>query len=180
MTRAALLALACLAALPASAAEPSKEDRDEIDACLALAAEKAKKAPPLKDELEEAPGAEGRLAAAAQKAAREPISCVGALAKACIQKDGDASNAGLSQCYWREAAVWDFRLNGAYRAALAKMDRAAANNLRKTQRAWIIWRDASCKQPEVAFKGSMAVPMQAWCMMDFTARQALWMASWAE
>lgn len=180
MTRAALVVLACLAAAPALAAEPSKEDRAEIDACLALAAAKAKKAPPPKDELEEAPGAEGRLAAAAEKAAHEPSSCVGVLAKACVKKEGNGSNAALSQCYWREADVWDFRLNAAYRAALARMDKDAADNLRKTQRAWIAWRDATCKQPEVAFKGSMAVPMQAWCAMDLTARQALWMAGWED
>lgn len=180
MTRAALLVLACIAAVPAFAEEPSKEDRAEIDACLALAAEKAKKAPPSKDELEEAPGVEGRLAAAAEKAGHEPSSCVGALAKACIQKEGNTSNAVLNECYGREAAVWDVRLNASYRAALTKMDKDAADNLRKTQRAWIAWRDATCKQPEVAFKGSMAGPMQAWCAMDLTARQALWMAGWAE
>lgn len=180
MTRATLLVLASIAALPACAAEPSKEDLATIDACLALAAEKAKKAPPPKDELEEPPGAEARLAAAAEKAGHDRPSCVGALAKACIQKEGNASNAALNECYGREAAVWDARLNAAYRAALAKMDRDAADNLRKTERAWIVWRDASCRQPEVTFKGTMAGPMQAWCMMDLTARQALWMAGWQE
>lgn len=180
MIRAALPVLACLAVLPAQAAEPANEDRAEIDACLALAAEKARKAPPTKDELEEAPGAEARLGAAAEKAGHDRSSCIGALAKACIQKEGNGSNAVLNQCYDREAAVWDFKLNAAYRAALAKMDRAAANNLRRTQRAWIIWRDASCRQPEVTFKGTMAGPMQAWCMMDLAARQALWMAGWTE
>ncbi len=180
MTRAALLFLACFAALPALAGEPSKEDRAEIDACLALAAKKAGAAAPLKDELDEAPGAQGRLAAAAEKAAHDPSSCIGALATACIKKEGNSSNAVLNQCYGREAAGWDFRLNASYRAALAKMDREAADNLRKTQRAWIVWRDASCRQPEVTFKGTMAGPMQEWCAMDLTARQALWMAGWAE
>jgi uncharacterized protein YecT (DUF1311 family) len=180
MTRAALIILACLAGLPALAEEPSKEDRAEIDACLALAAEKAKKAPPTKDELEETPGAEGRLAAAAEKAGHDRSSCVGMLAKACIQKEGNTSNAALIQCYSRESEVWDLRLNASYRAALAKMDKDAAGNLRKTQRAWIAWRDATCRQPEVAFKGTMAGPMAAWCAMDLTARQSFWMAGWAE
>lgn len=179
MTRAALLFLACSAALPALAGEPSKEDRAEIDACLTLAATKASQAP-AKDELDEAPGAQGRLAAAAEKAAHDRSSCVGALAKACIQKQGNASNAVLNECYSREAAVWDVRLNASYRAALAKMDRDAADNLRKTQRAWIAWRDATCRQPEVTFKGTMAGPMAAWRLMDLTARQALWMAGWGE
>jgi uncharacterized protein YecT (DUF1311 family) len=180
MTRAALIILACVAVAPALAEEPSKEDRAEIDACLALAADKAKKAPPPKDELEETPGPEGRLAAAAEKAGHDRSSCVGALAKKCIQKEGNTSNAVLNECYGREAAVWDVRLNASYRAALAKMDKEASANLRKTQRAWIAWRDATCKQPEVTFKGTMAGPMQEWCAMDLTARQALWMAGWAD
>ncbi|MGJ0395019.1 MAG: lysozyme inhibitor LprI family protein [Methylocystis sp.] len=180
MIRAALALLASLAVASARAAEPSKEDRAEVEVCLALAGEKAKKAAPHKDELEESPGADARLAAAAENAAHAPSSCVGALAKACVKKEGDTSNAVLSQCYWREAAVWDFRLNGSYRAAFAKMDKPAADNLRKTERAWLAWRDAACRQPELIFKGSMAVPMQAWCVMDLTARQALWLAGWAE
>lgn len=180
MTRAAVLLLACFAAVPALAEEPSKEDRAEIGACLALAAYKAKKAPPSKDELEEAPGAEARLAAAAEKAGHEPSSCIGALAKKCIQKEGNTSNAVLNECYGREATVWDFRLNASYRTALAKMDRSAAGNLRRTQRAWIAWRDATCRQPDVTFKGTMAGPMAAWCAMDLTARQSFWMAGWAE
>jgi uncharacterized protein YecT (DUF1311 family) len=180
MTRAALIILACVAVVPALAEELSKEDRAEIDACLALAADKAKKAPAPKDELEEAPGPEGRLAAAAEKAGHDRSSCIGALAKKCIQKEGNTSNAVLNECYGREAAVWDVRLNASYRAALGKLDKEASANLRKTQRAWISWRDATCRQPEVAFKGTMAGPMQEWCAMDLTARQALWMAGWAE
>lgn len=179
MTRAALIVLACLAVAPALAGEPSKEDRAEIDACLALAATKAGMTP-AKDELEEGPGAQGRLAAATEKAAHDPLSCIGALAKKCIQKEGNTSNAVLNECYGREAAVWDMRLNASYRAALAKLDKEASANLRKTQRAWIAWRDATCRQPEVAFKGTMAGPMQEWCAMDLTARQALWMAGWAD
>ncbi|MGD9543990.1 MAG: lysozyme inhibitor LprI family protein [Methylocystis sp.] len=180
MTRAALLALACIAVLPAQAAAPSREDRAEIEACLARAADNAKKAAPRKDELDEAPGAEGRLAAAAGNAAQEPSSCVGVLAKTCIKKAGNTSNAVLNECYEREAAVWDSRLNASYRAALARIDKPAADNLRKTQRAWTAWRDAACRQPDVTFKGTMAGPMAAWCAMDLTARQALWMAGWAE
>jgi uncharacterized protein YecT (DUF1311 family) len=173
---AGLLALALCA--PARAEEAPKEDVAAVKACTDLAAEKAKKAAPDKDELEEKVGPEGRLRAASEHAGHAAESCIGVLAVACVHKEGNMSNGVLNQCYDREAAVWDKRLNAAYRAALAKMEKDAADNLRKTQRAWIAWRDASCRQPSLTFKGSMAGPMEAWCGMNLTARQAIWMEDW--
>jgi uncharacterized protein YecT (DUF1311 family) len=175
---AGLLILALAA--PLRAAEAPKEDAAAVKACIDLAAEKAKKAGPAKDELDEKPGPEGRLAAAVEKAGRANESCIGVLAAACVQKAGNTSNGALIECYSTEAAVWDQRLNSAYRAALGKMEKDAADNLRKTQRAWILWRDASCRQPYLTFKGSMAGPMEAWCAMNLTARQAICMEGWTE
>lgn len=173
---AGLLALAFCA--PARAEEPSKEDVAAVKACVDLAAKRAKNAGPDKDELEEGPGPEGRLRAASEHAGHAAESCIGVLAVACVQKAGNTSNGALTGCYGREAAVWDQRLNAAYKTALAKMERDAADNLKTTQRAWIVWRDASCREPYLVFQGSMAGPMQAWCGMNLTARQAIWMEDW--
>jgi uncharacterized protein YecT (DUF1311 family) len=173
--------LSTLAVLsPLHAAEAPREDVAAVKACLDFAAGKAKNAGPAKDELDEKPGPEGRLAAAAEKAGHASESCIGVLAAACVQKAGNASNGALIECYSKEAAVWDDRLNSAYRAALRNMEKDAADNLRKTQRAWIQWRDATCRQPYLTFKGSMAGPMEAWCAMNSTARQAIWMEGWLE
>ena len=38
------------------------------------------------------------------------------------------------------------------------MEKDALENLRKVQRAWIAWRDATCKQPYLVFQGTMAGP----------------------
>jgi uncharacterized protein YecT (DUF1311 family) len=177
-----LAAFTCLLALalggPARAEEAPKEDVAAVKACTDLAAEKAKKAAPDKDELEEKAGPEGRLRAAREHAGHAIESCIGVLAVACVQKEGNMSNGVLNQCYGREAAVWDKRLNAAYRAALPKMEKDAADNLKTTQRAWIAWRDASCREPYLVFQGTMAGPIEAWCGMNLTARQAMWMENW--
>jgi uncharacterized protein YecT (DUF1311 family) len=108
------------------------------------------------------------------------MSCIGVWSTACIQKAGNTSNSVLIDCYSQETAAWDQRLNAAYGRASSRMDKDALDNLRKVQRAWIAWRDASCRQPYLVFKGTMAGPMEAWCMLDLTARQAIWMEGWLE
>jgi uncharacterized protein YecT (DUF1311 family) len=45
----------------------------------------------------------------------------------------------------------------------------------KVRRAWLAYRDARCNHPPIEFKGSMAGPMQAWCLFHLTADQALWL-----
>jgi uncharacterized protein YecT (DUF1311 family) len=178
--RVVFAALFALAAFTARAAEPpSKEDMAAVKVCTDYVAEKASKSGPAKDELDEKRGPEGRLAAASEKAGQDRTSCIGVLSTVCLQKLGDASsNGALNQCYSREAAVWDWRLNAAYRTVLAKMDQDAADNLRKTQRAWIAWREAMCAQPYATFKGTMAGPMQGWCELDLAGRQAIWIEGW--
>jgi uncharacterized protein YecT (DUF1311 family) len=176
---AALLALPMLSA-PAFSDEPPAESIAAVKACTDLATNNEKNKGPLPDELEEKPGGEGRLAAAAEAALRAPISCIGVLSTACIQKEGNMSDSVLIDCYLQEAAVWDKRLNAAYGKASSRMNKGALENLRKTQRAWIAWRDDSCRQPYLVFQGSMAGPMEAWCKLDITARQAIWMERWDE
>jgi uncharacterized protein YecT (DUF1311 family) len=87
----------------------------------------------------------------------------------------------MSQCYGREADAWDARLNAAYKAALANGDgQDVADGLRKTQRNWIAFRDAACAQPAIVFKGTMAGPASAFCVMEMTARQTLWLEGWVQ
>ena len=129
-----------------------------VNACTELAANNEKTGPAPPDELEEKAGAEGRLAAAAEAARRSPISCIGVWSTACIQKAGNMSNGVLIDCHDQEAAAWDKRLNVAYVKASSRMEKDALDNLRKVQRAWIAWRDATCAQPYLVFQGTMAGP----------------------
>ena len=172
-----LLALAALCA-PAFSDEPAPESVAALRACSDLVAKNEKTGPSPPDELEEKAGAEGRLAAAAEAARHSPASCIGVWSTACIQKAGNMSNAVLNDCYDQEAAAWDKRLNAAYGEASSRMEEDALENLRKIQRAWITWRDATCGQPYLVFQGTMAGPMEAWCRLDITARQAIWMEGW--
>jgi uncharacterized protein YecT (DUF1311 family) len=132
-------------------------------------------------EFEEKVGPEGRLAGAAKLAPFEAGSCIGVVATACVQKIGEmARDVEFAECRDRETKVWDARLNEAYRRAQSKMEKQALDNLRKVQRAWIAFRDASCRQSSVTFQGTMAGPMVSYCLMNLTARQAIWMENWAD
>lgn len=168
-----------------SAAEPpSSADRAAVEACLAQV--KTNQSARLPD----APagggdtGTAGRLKAAQDDAARDPQSCVGIISTACLARDGNDSTAAMAGCYAREHAVWDARLNAAYQKALAEAkssgDAEVEENYRKVQRAWIVYRDATCETPACVFKGTMAVPMQASCMASMTAQQAIWLETWSE
>lgn len=162
--------------------EPSAADIAAVKACTDLVKKKVNGRPPHgDDEFEEKTGPEGRLAGAAKLAPFDASSCIGVLATACVQKIGEmAREVQFAECRDRETSVWDRRLNEAYRRVQSKMDKEALDNLRKVQRAWIAFRDASCHQSSVTFQGTMAGPMEAYCLMNLTARQAIWMEDWAD
>ena len=174
--------LALVLPVSAMADEPPAADLAAVKACTDLAARNQNSRPPhSQDEFNEKAGPRGRLAGAAKLSAFARESCIGVLATACLQKEGEMAGDGqYANCYTREAVVWDKRLNEAYRAAQTKMEKDAVDNLHKVQRAWIAWRDVMCKQPWITFQGTMANPMEAHCMLDLTARQAMWMEGWVE
>ena len=175
-------ALALALGARAEAAEPAAADRAALAACLDLVKKnQAARGPHGPDEQTEKPGPAGRLAAARAEAPRKAESCIGVVSTACIQAEGNESNATMLQCYGREADAWDGRLNTAYKVVLAKADgQEVADGLRKTQRSWIAFRDAACAQPAVVFQGTMAGPITAFCVLEMTARQALWLEGWLQ
>jgi uncharacterized protein YecT (DUF1311 family) len=178
---AALLVLSH-AGMSATAAEPAAADRAALAVCLDLVKKnQTARGVHDPDELTEKPGPAGRLAAARAAAPRKEESCIGVVSNTCIQAEGNESNAVMLQCYGREADAWDGRLNAAYKALMAKTDgQEVVDGLRKTQRNWIAFRDAACAQPAVAIHGTMAGPMSAWCVLESTARQALWLEGWLQ
>jgi uncharacterized protein YecT (DUF1311 family) len=175
--------LAREAAMSARAAEQAvAADRAVLAACLDLVKKnEAARGPHDPDEMTERTGPQGRLAAAQSAAPRRADSCIGVVSSACLQSEGNESTAAMLQCYGREADAWDGRLNAAYKAVLANRDgQDAADGLRKTQRSWMAFRDAACAQPGIVFKGTAAGPMGAYCVMELTARQALWLEGWLQ
>ncbi len=165
-----------------AAENASSGDRAALAACLELVKKnEAARGVHDSDELTERAGAQGRLAAAQAAAPRRADSCIGVVATACIQSEGNGSTATMVQCYGREAETWDARLNAAYKALLANGDgQDVADGLRKTQRNWVAFRDSACAQPAVVFKGTMAAPTSAYCVLELTARQALWLEGWLQ
>ncbi len=159
-------------------------DRAAVEACLAQVKKNAPGRAPEgpSGTVDASPAA--RLRAAQEEAARDPLSCAGVVAKACLATPGNESTAAMVECHGREYAVWDARLNAAYQKALAAAraanDKENEDGFRKVQRAWITYRDASCEMPHLVFKGTMAQPMRASCMLDMTARQAIWLENWAQ
>jgi uncharacterized protein YecT (DUF1311 family) len=163
-------ALAETNALRATAA-----DRAAIEACLKLVGENAKNEAQKPVE-SETPGPAGRLAAAAKGAATQAESCIGAVTIPCQQEPGGFSTAGMIECNTREWAVWDQRLNRSYNQTLKDADRKLAAAVRQTQRAWLQWREKRCKLPEIENEGGSIIgPLYTDCMLDATARQALWL-----
>jgi uncharacterized protein YecT (DUF1311 family) len=163
-------ALAETNALRATAA-----DRAAVEACLKLVGENAKNEAQRPVE-NEAPGPAGRLAAAAKGAATQAESCIGAVTIPCQQEPGGYSTAGMIECNTREWAVWDERLNRSYNQTLKNADRKLAAAVRQAQRAWLQWREKRCKLPEIENEGGSIIgPLYTDCMLDATARQALWL-----
>lgn len=175
-----LLALAVLGASAPTRAEPlvaTPVDRAAIEACLKLVDENGQKQAQ-KPDADETPGAAGRLAAAAKEAATESESCVGAVTIPCQQEPGGYSTAGMVACNTREWAAWDERLNRAYRKSQENAPSKLATAMREAQRAWLQWREKRCKLPEIENEGGTIVgPLYTGCMLDTTARQALWLES---
>jgi uncharacterized protein YecT (DUF1311 family) len=173
------VAVAAIAVLPARAA-PLDADVATIEACLSLTQKNREaRGPDQPDKQTKKARPEGWLKAARDAAPSRAESCIQVVATPCLE--GARSTAAEVQCYDRETSVWDAKLNAAYQKLLAKGDdEEAAEGFRKTQQAWITFRDASCIQAWLVFKGTMAAPMQAYCRMEKTAQQALWLERWVE
>lgn len=163
----------------AQAEKARPEDRAAIAACLDLVEKnKAAEAAEANYSPNEKPGAEERLKAAATEAPSTPESCIGSINDICQSTPEGMSTIGMEECEARELAVWDERLNKAYRDGLDGADPQYRDALRKAQRAWIAYRDALCALPALENEGGTIVgPLTAACLMTETARQALWLSS---
>jgi uncharacterized protein YecT (DUF1311 family) len=175
-------------ALGATAAETANaraEDRAAVASCLDLVAQASKrhagalnKAPADDDgeaKAEKIDPAEW-LAHAGERAAIDEASCIGVVSTPCQQTAEGRSNVGSADCIRRELAVWDERLNRSYAKWIGACgDAKVCAARRKLGRAWLAQRDARCALPWIEMQGTMAVPLTSSCLLDVTARQAIWM-----
>ena len=114
-------------------------------------------------------------------------SCIGTASTACMARPEGQTTVGMVDCLAAEAAQWDQLLNQAYGKALKQAEASdaemkqlgsaaepAAPELKKAQRDWIGFRDASCRFQALRFQGGTAGgPAAATCLMQLTAEQAL-------
>lgn len=120
------------------------------------------------------------------------MECIGQASQACMNTPGGDNTFGMMKCLQQELEYWDKKLNAAYanRIAIAKENDAELvkaqsgtknieNSLRKMQRAWIAFRDASCIYEQSQWMGGTgAGPAGLACHMQETARQTLKLEGW--
>lgn len=111
-----------------------------------------------------------------------PDACIGRSANRCMEVTPSGySNRVMAACLKRETKLWDGLLNASYQSLRGndrQTDAASGGNraiaLRDMQRAWIAFRDASCKYEYSQWAGgSGAGTAHASCVMNMTGRQAM-------
>ncbi len=168
------LSLLLVLAVPARADPPAPQGRSAVSECVDLVRGKINNAGDPGDAAAEE-GAQAQLDRVGREAGIAFESCIGVVATPCQAAPGGESTAGMTQCFDRETAAWDERLNANYKTRLADATNEYGDALKKMQRAWIAYRDAKCSSIHAEFEGTMAIPLTASCMLTETARQAIFL-----
>jgi len=108
--------------------------------------------------------------------------CAGRLTAACLGLEGqdtpritqpEGRNSHPRSCAPIEAALWDAVLNRWYQDALDAMPAQAQDTLRRSQRAWIGYRDANCATESLVVPGFLGQDLAADCRLDMVTTRAL-------
>jgi uncharacterized protein YecT (DUF1311 family) len=155
-------------------------DRAAVAGCMKIAADAAKAGggassadAPTGDKID----AKAWMAAkAANPGKPDATSCIGVVSTPCLAVPSNVSTMAMADCLRRETAIWDERLNAAYKSWTGKCDSPdICEARRKLERAWLAYRDARCTLPHVeAQGGTIAIIEDADCLLDATAHQAIW------
>jgi uncharacterized protein YecT (DUF1311 family) len=94
------------------------------------------------------------------------------VATPCLKAAGSA-DAAMADCYDIEGAIWDQLLNENYKTLLGRLDDEQTTAARAMRRAWIAYRDTTCRFYDDKIRGSMSVMMHAACVTRETARRAM-------
>ncbi|TMV91013.1 DUF1311 domain-containing protein [Thioclava sp. BHET1] len=105
-------------------------------------------------------------------------ACIGDAANACEDQPGGSTTPGIAACLSGETQLWDDLLNEQYKAARARLvmqgGKTLSDELLKTQRAWIAFRDADCGLEYSIWEGgTIRSVMAASCQLSRTAQRAL-------
>jgi uncharacterized protein YecT (DUF1311 family) len=78
----------------------------------------------------------------------------------------------MDECVGKSFKAADQKLNETYRTLLGKTSKGGAEQLKKTQRAWVAWRDAQCEFETMGSRGGSIHPMvQTMCAEELTKAQ---------
>jgi uncharacterized protein YecT (DUF1311 family) len=94
----------------------------------------------------------------------------------CLDNPANAATAGQVDCEASAMRSYDRRMNAAYAALTRALPPKAARQLRQSQRAWLVFRDAERSASGEIFatrQGTMFVPMQAGATTNVTRDRAL-------
>jgi uncharacterized protein YecT (DUF1311 family) len=94
----------------------------------------------------------------------------------CLDDAANASTAGQTDCEASALRAYDQRMNLAYAALLRSLPAAAGQQLRRSQRLWLAFRDAersAIGAIHATRQGTMYVPMQAAAVTRLTRDRAL-------
>jgi len=178
-------AIASAAARDSAADEVRAEDRAAVASCLDLVAQAHKRHYEAVNKAEAESSGEPKtekldpaewLRDAGERADIDETSCIGVVSTPCQQTYRGGTEAGSAACLRRELAVWDERLNKSYRQWIDGCGEAkVCAARRKFARAWVAARDARCALPLIEMQGTMANPLTNFCLLDVTARHAIWL-----
>ncbi|UWQ97077.1 lysozyme inhibitor LprI family protein [Rhodobacteraceae bacterium M385] len=80
---------------------------------------------------------------------------------------------GINHCLGEQHGFWDSLLNNAYQQVIAERHGEEEERLRVAQRAWIIYRDATCEMEAAALGGGSGEAMlRLGCLARLTERRA--------
>ena len=94
----------------------------------------------------------------------------------CLDDPANASTAGQVACETTALKAYDRRMNAAYAGLLRRLPVAAGERLRRSQRAWLAFRDAEQAARDALYAtrhGTMYVPMEAGAATNVTRDRAL-------
>jgi uncharacterized protein YecT (DUF1311 family) len=165
--------------------EVRAEDRAAVASCLDLVAQAAKRHAEAVNKAQDRDDEESKpekidpaewLRHAGERAVIDETSCIGVVSTPCQETYEGRSNLGSANCIRRELAVWDERLNNRYRRWIDACGETKICTARlRFARAWLAAREARCALPWIEMQGSMATPLTSACMLDATARHAIWL-----
>jgi uncharacterized protein YecT (DUF1311 family) len=95
------------------------------------------------------------------------------VADPCMGPPGSAPDRVMADCFAIEGVIWDALLNDSYKKLLATLDDEQAAKARAMQRAWIAYRDSTCRFYDDKIRGTMSIMMHAACNTRETARRAM-------